>query len=182
MTGHERFHWRWLLLIPVLMFGFGFALVPMYDVFCRVTGLNGKVNTSPLAVSSTAEAKTVTPASRQVHVQFITHNNASMSWQFMPLGEQTVDVMTGTDYRAYFRVKNPTTGLMTARAVPSISPAEAAQYFHKVQCFCFNEQKLESGEQLDMPVIFTVDKDLPAHIHTITLAYTLFDTTQLANR
>ena len=169
-------------LIPIVMFGFGFALVPLYDVFCRVTGLNGKVNTSPLTEAEQNNRTGVGEAvSRGVRVQFVTMNNGDMPWEFAPLEHDAVKVQTGEDFKAMFRVTNTTNRFMQGRAVPSVSPSEAAQYFHKVQCFCFDQQDLEAGESLDMPVVFEVDKALPDHIQTITLAYTLFDVTQVAN-
>ncbi|MDH2431561.1 cytochrome c oxidase assembly protein [Pokkaliibacter sp. MBI-7] len=167
----------WLVLLPVAMFGFGFALVPLYDVFCRVTGLNGKVNTSPLAMPVSAKVD----LSRSINIQFVTQNNANMPWTFQPLSTE-MEIHPGADSRAVFRVRNVTDHPMSAQAIPSISPAEAAQYFHKIQCFCFNQQHLAARESLDMPVIFYVDPELPDYIHTITLGYTLFDVTKLAAR
>lgn len=178
MTEQRKISLRWLLLLPLLMFAFGFALVPIYDVFCRITGLNGKVNTVPAAASAAGAA---VPATREVRVQFLTRTHEGMSWSFESLQGHQMMVATGTDYKALFRVQNPTAHFMSGRAVPSVSPAAAAQYFHKVQCFCFDQQQLKAGELLDMPVIFRVDAQLPEHIHTITLAYTLFDTTPAAD-
>ncbi len=170
-----------ITLIPIVMFGFGFALVPLYDVFCRITGLNGKVNTSPAVSTQTTELeKSEDLPSREVRVQFVTQNNASMPWDFSAVEADQVAVNTGDNKQVFFRVTNTTNELMRGRAVPSVSPSEAAQYFHKVQCFCFDQQELKAGETLDMGVVFVVDKKLPEHIHTITLAYTLFDVSLMA--
>ncbi|MFC6671015.1 cytochrome c oxidase assembly protein [Marinobacterium aestuariivivens] len=159
-----------LLAGAVLMFGFGFALVPLYDVFCRVTGLNGKVtNTGPVAIEDA-------DISRSIRVQFIGVNNEGMPWVFRPQ-DASVQVHPGEMRQTAFFARNPTARRMIAQAIPSVAPAEAARYLHKVNCFCFDSQSLESEEQVEMPVLFVVDKKLPEHIHTLTLSYTLFDIT-----
>ena len=161
---------RRLVISCALMFGFGFALVPLYDVFCEVTGLNGKVtNTGPLAPQ--AEDRT-----RMVKVQLIAINNGSMPWEFEAVTPE-VQVFPGEDKLTSYRAHNPTSRWMLGQAVPSVSPAEAAQYLHKVNCFCFDQQPLQARESRDMPLLFVVDPKLPAHIQTITLSYTLFDIT-----
>ncbi|UTW11130.1 cytochrome c oxidase assembly protein [Marinobacterium rhizophilum] len=159
-----------LVLGGTFMFGFGFALVPLYDVFCRITGLNGKItNTGPVAIE-------VADTSRDVRVQFIGVNNEGMPWEFRPL-QHTVSVNPGEMRQMAFYARNPTGRRMVAQAVPSVTPSEAAQYLHKVSCFCFDQQPLEADEGLEMPLLFVIDKKLPADINTITLSYTLFDIT-----
>jgi cytochrome c oxidase assembly protein subunit 11 len=159
-----------LVLGGILMFGFGFALVPLYDVFCRITGLNGKItNTGPIAVEEA-------DSSRDIRVQFIGVNNEAMPWEFRPL-LNTVSVNPGEMRQMAYFARNPTSSRMVAQAVPSVTPAEAAQYLHKVSCFCFDQQALEADERMEMPLLFVIDKKLPADIHTITLSYTLFDIT-----
>lgn len=159
---------RRLLLITVAMFGFGFALVPLYDVFCRVTGINGKVF-GPSQVEGMARDE-----SREVRVQFITQNNENMSWEFYPLVKE-IRVHPGESVKVEFLARNPAGHTMTGQAVPSVSPARGADYFHKTECFCFTHQVLEPGEEIRMPVIFVVDTALPRDIRTLTLSYTLFD-------
>lgn len=157
-----------LLLSAVLMFGFGFALVPLYDVFCEVTGLNGKITrTGPVARLQVDD-------SRQVRVRLLGVNNEGMPWRFAPR-ESLVVVNPGELRQTAFEALNPTDRTMVAQAIPSVSPGEAAQYLHKVNCFCFNAQTLVGGEQVEMPLLFTIDAGLPEHIHSITLSYTLFD-------
>ncbi|WP_372742427.1 cytochrome c oxidase assembly protein [Neptunomonas sp.] len=161
---------RTLILSSVLMFGFGFALVPLYDVFCRITGLNGKVvNTGP-------NAPTGSDKSRTVRIQMIAVNNDSMPWEFRALSPM-VTVYPGESKQAAYLAHNPTAVKMVAQAIPSVSPSEAAQYLHKVNCFCFDRQPLESLESREMPLVFVIDPDLPDYISTITLSYTLFDIT-----
>lgn len=160
-----------LVLSAALMFGFGFALVPLYDVFCRVTGLNGKL------VNTGAPAETLAEdTARKVRVQMIAINNEAMPWQFKPK-EALVNVHPGEQKLSAYLAHNPTDKYMIAQAVPSISPSEAAPYLHKVNCFCFDRQPLKSKETREMPLLFVIDPELPAHINTITLSYTLFDIT-----
>lgn len=157
-----------LLLGAVLMFGFGFALVPLYDVFCKVTGLNGKITRTGPVVQESVDT------SRQVRVRMLGINNEGMPWQFGP-EESLVVVHPGELRQTAFSARNPTGRTMVGQAIPSVSPGEAAQYLHKVNCFCFNSQTLAAGEQVAMPLLFTLDRALPEHIHSITLSYTLFD-------
>ncbi|MCV6591160.1 MAG: cytochrome c oxidase assembly protein [Marinobacterium sp.] len=158
-----------LVLASVLMFGFGFALVPLYDVFCEVTGLNGKVTRTGPVTLTVDQARTV-------RVQMIAVNNETMPWRFHAERNELV-VHPGEDQLTAYHVHNPTGRWMLGQAVPSVSPAEAAQYLHKINCFCFEQQPLQAQESRQMPLLFVVDPALPAHIHTITLSYTLFDIT-----
>lgn len=162
---------RRLLLGAVLMFGFGFALVPLYDVFCRITGLNGKITNI-----GQPDEKMVVDIKRQVTLQMIAINNESMPWTFKPQ-QREITVNPGQQKQAAYIVKNNTEQYMVAQAVPSVSPAEAAEYLHKINCFCFDRQPLESLEKKEMPLVFVISPDLPKHINTITLSYTLFDIT-----
>ncbi|MEH6580151.1 MAG: cytochrome c oxidase assembly protein [Amphritea sp.] len=155
----------------VLMFGFGFLMVPLYDVFCRVTGLNGKVlNTGPVSEQFQEDRQ------RQVKVQLIAVNNEGMPWKFKP-ASHSVEVFPGEMKQTHYVAFNPTDEWMVAQAVPSVAPAEAAEYLHKVNCFCFDQQPLESLERREMPLLFVVEAGLPDYISTITLSYTLFDIT-----
>ena len=159
-----------LATAAVLMFGFGFALVPLYEVFCDITGLNGKNFTQgPAAI-------TAVDRSRTVKVQFVTANPAEMPWEFRPT-ERTMRVFPGEDKVTAFYAKNPTPEWMVAQAVPSVTPSEAAQYLHKVNCFCFDRQPLDAGADTEMPLVFVVEPELPKHITTITLSYALYDLT-----
>ena len=155
----------------VFMFGFGFALVPLYEVFCDITGLNGKNFTQGVAKATGIDR------SRTVKIQFVTVNPADMPWDFRP-NQRTVRVHPGEDEVTAFYAKNTTNQWMVAQAVPSVTPSEAARYLHKVNCFCFERQPLEAGAQVDMPLVFVVDPALPQHISTITLSYALYDLTE----
>lgn len=156
------------------MFAFGFALVPLYDVFCDLTGLNGKTSKtaySPVEVN--------VDTSRTITVQFLAANNDNMNWIFKA-HKKMIKVHPGQAITTSFYAENPASHNMYAQAIPSISPSRAAEYFHKTECFCFNQQRLQSGESIDMPLNFIVDQDLPKDIKTITLSYTLFDVTKNA--
>jgi cytochrome c oxidase assembly protein subunit 11 len=158
-----------LSLLVVVMFAFGFALVPIYDVMCKAFGINGKT-------AGQYEGEQVVDPSRQVRVQFLSTNAIDMVWDFYPKGDQLV-VNPGAVNEMVFVAYNPTDHPMSAQAVPSISPAEAAQYFHKTECFCFTQQVLQPGERIEMPMRFIVDRAMPKDVKHLTLAYTLFDIT-----
>ncbi|MBK6582984.1 MAG: cytochrome c oxidase assembly protein [Gammaproteobacteria bacterium] len=163
----------WLTAIAVGMFGFGFALVPLYDVFCEAIGIS-RENINSL--SEYVPEAAVVDTGRSVRVQFIATNDGTMPWEFHP-HEFEIRVNPGAANTTTFFARNPAPRPMVAQAIPSIDPAEAAQYFHKTECFCFTQQSLAPGESLDMPLQFIVDQALPASIKTITLSYTLFDVT-----
>lgn len=166
---------RRLLGVAVAMFAFGFALVPLYDVFCEVTGLNGKTAAQPYeAVNAEVDR------SRSIKVQFMATNNEGMAWQFKPTTTE-VRVHPGELVTTEFFAKNPAGHTMIAQAVPSVVPFKAAEYFHKTECFCFNQQTLAGGQEMLMSLRFMVDQDVPKDVHTITLAYTLFDVTDKAS-
>ena len=154
------------------MFAFVFVvMVPLYDVLCDALGINGK--TSSVAYTAVPAA---IDTSREIKIQFIATNNDGMPWGFRPQVTQlTVHPGAATD--TIFYAENPTSLPMIAQAIPSVTPSRAAGYFHKTECFCFNQQVLEAGGTVDMPLRFIVDRDLPASVNTITLSYTLFDVT-----
>jgi cytochrome c oxidase assembly protein subunit 11 len=159
-----------LLLVVVGMFGFGFALVPIYDVMCQAFGINGKT------AGAYEAGQQSTDESRQVRVQFLATNAAEMVWELRPLADE-VTVHPGQSAEMVYVAYNPTDKPMNAQAIPSVAPSKAAAYFHKTECFCFTQQVLQPGERIEMPVRFIVDRDLPADVRHLTLAYTLFDIT-----
>ena len=164
-----------LVAVVVGMFGFGFALVPLYDLICDVTGLNGKTGEQYTETSGQ-----LVDESRVVKIQFLASNNAGMSWDFRPV-VRTMEVTPGKLNSTNFFVHNPSKNTITAQAVPSVTPFRAAQYLHKTECFCFEQQELQAGESMDMPLRFIIDASLPKEVTTLTLSYTIFDITdQLA--
>ena len=159
---------RRLLLVTAAMFGFGFALVPLYDVLCQVTGLNGKTSgrvavVEPMRVD---ESRTVT-------VEFVASLNLGAPWEFAPQVTR-MQVHPGQFYQTHFWAKNLANQPMTGQAIPSISPGLAASHFQKIECFCFNRQLFQAGEGKEMPVTFRIDPQLPADVRTVTLSYTFF--------
>jgi cytochrome c oxidase assembly protein subunit 11 len=159
---------RNLLFVVVGMFGFGFALVPLYDVFCDLTGLNGKtgdqyVSDEPVQIDT----------SRNIEVEFLANLNAGMPWEFEPLNK-AVRVHPGEAARIEYVARNNTDKDIVGQAVPSVSPGPAAAYFQKTECFCFTEQVLKAGEEKIMPVIFVVDPAIDEDIKEIALSYTFF--------
>ena len=159
--------------VAVGMFGFGFALVPLYDVLCDVLDISQQ---NVRRQASYAPDQPGPDLSRTVAVQFLASNESTMPWAFHPQRFE-LKVNPGAMNNTTYFAQNTTARAMVAQAIPSVSPPEAAQYFHKIECFCFTQQALEAGAQLDMPLQFVVDQALPADIHTITLSYTLFDVT-----
>lgn len=155
-------------LLAVAMFGFGFALVPLYDVFCDITGLNGKTdNTAAAAAKGVSEH-------RQITVEFITYQSAGLRGEFTP-SVQRLSVYPGEMHRVDFTVTNPGISGKVLRAIPSVSPGRAAAYLRKTECFCFQEQPLDGRATAVMPMTFYVDEALPADIEVFTLSYTLYD-------
>lgn len=160
-----------LLLVTALMFGFGFALVPLYDVFCEVTGINGKTSNVP----ATALVDGV-DTSREITIEFLARPNKDMPWIFKP-EIRRLTVHPGEVHVMNYFAENPTAHMIVGQAVPSVSPGQAALYLHKIECFCFTQQQLAAGRNMLMPVQFYVDPALPAQFSTITLNYTLYDVT-----
>lgn len=157
-----------LLLVVVAMFGFGFALVPLYDVFCSVTGINGKTG-EQVVISEQMQPD----MSREIRIQFVASLNAGMPWEFKPETHQVV-VNPGKPMQIEYLARNLTANDIVGQAVPSVSPGQAARYFQKTECFCFTEQVLKAGEEKLMPVTFIVDPALPEDVREITLSYTFF--------
>ena len=160
-----------LLLLAAGMFGFGFALVPIYDVFCEITGFGGRTNAE--AAADVVEAPDTT---RNIDLEFITTVNQYAPWEF----HAELDGMTvhpGGLYEATFIAKNLTDEHKIAQAVPSVAPQQAAEHFKKLDCFCFTQQAFMPGEEKAMPVRFIIDSELPDYVDTITLSYTFFDAT-----
>lgn len=155
--------------VVVLMFGFGYALVPLYDVFCELTGLNGK--NSGLVNATEAVAGGI-DSSRTVTVEF-TGVASGLPWDFTS-PEQKVQVHPGEMVTVSYQTRNRADQAVAGRAIPSVSPGKAARYFQKTECFCFTQQTLEAGEARDMTVTFVVDPDLPQEVKTITLSYSFY--------
>ena len=149
-------------------FAFGFLLVPLYDVICEATGLNGKTRGAAVAMADTR-----VDTSRTVQVQFISTTMPGMPWEFSA-AEPRVTVHPGEIATVSFRVRNMTSSTITGQAIPSVSPGKAASHLQKLDCFCFQKQTLAPGEVRDMPVSFIVDSRLPDDVSALTLSYSFF--------
>jgi cytochrome c oxidase assembly protein subunit 11 len=167
--------WK-LLAIAAGSFGFGFALVPLYNVLCAVTGYGdqAKLLQKVSAIEHPDPSRTVT-------VQFLADVASSGGWEFRPEA-RSIQVHPGQLYTAEFYAHNLTGRDTVAQAVPNIAPSEVAAYFHKTECFCFAPQHFTLNEGRDMPVRFIIDPALPRHIDIITLAYTFYDESSRVTR
>jgi cytochrome c oxidase assembly protein subunit 11 len=158
-----------LLAIALGSFGFGFALVPLYNVLCSVTGVGDQ---SQLLRKVKAIEK-VDPT-RTITIEFLASQASAGEFDFHPV-VRTVDIHPGKLYSAEFFAHNLTGRDTTAQAVPDIAPSKLAPYFHKTECFCFTPQHFNVNEQRNMPVRFIVDPAIPSYVDRITLNYTFYD-------
>lgn len=170
MKSETKSHTARLLVSTVAMFGFGFALVPLYGLICDLTGLNGRDDALVTAGSSASAVD----FSRTVKIEFVTTVNGGKDWAFAP-ESQTVEVHPGQASTVVFHATNPQATMVMAQAVPSVAPWRAAKYLRKTECFCFNNQPFAANEAKAMPVVFVVDPELPDDVDTLTLSYTWFE-------
>lgn len=174
IDGHSRDLLFKLLVIVVIMFGFGYAMVPMYRVICEALG----VNVLSLAEQQTAGAyskikpNTQIDTSRLITIEF--DANARGPWSFKP-AVRTLKVHPGELATVMYEFKNTQSHSMSAQAIPSYAPKQATAHFNKLECFCFNQYTLAPGESKKWPVVFVVDPKLPRDVKTITLSYTFFE-------
>ena len=164
-----------LSLLVVAMFAFGFALVPIYNTLCKSLGINGKITgqSGPYTEVSVARDRVVT-------VEFVATQGSTIPWLFYPKVNK-IKVHPGEIAKLSFYAENQSAHRMTVQAIPSVTPAIAAKYIKKTECFCFTQQSLNGHEGMDMPLLFHLDPDLPKQVKTLTLAYTLFDVTDRVN-
>ena len=155
-----------LVVIVCGMFAFGYALVPFYEKICEVTGLRDIARADEVA-------NTQVDTSRDVRIE-LDSNVRKLPWRFRPL-TPVIGVHPGEVRQVMFEVVNTTDRPLTGQAVPSYGPQQAGQYFKKLDCFFFAKQTLQPGEARQMPVVFVIDRALPADIVTITLSYTFFE-------
>jgi cytochrome c oxidase assembly protein subunit 11 len=166
---------RALLLVAIGMFAFGYALVPLYDVLCDITGLNGKFDNRVSDGTLHYQVDT----QRELTVEFITALNEATPLVFKAETKR-LKIHPGAYYTVNFYAENKTDKTISAQAIPSFSPGAVAEFFHKLECFCFSKQSFNPREIKHMPVRFAVDPALPEQFKTITLAYTFFDNTETA--
>lgn len=159
-----------LLIVVVAMFGFGYALVPIYNLVCDWTGINGKTG----VIDNRVAQQNAVDTERWVTVEFTGNTAGGLPWEFKP-SVTKMRVHPGEVAQTMYYAKNTSRSAMVSRAIPSVSPGKAAPHFKKTECFCFTEQRLDAGEAKEMPVRFVVDADLPADVTTITLSYAFFN-------
>lgn len=172
MSSHAKNRHVLLLLgLAAGMFGFAFALVPLYDILCDITGINGKPALQAALYEEIEASESV--IDREVTIQFLAKAARGMPWEFRPL-QNEITVRPGEMNNVIFYVRNRSNHSVTGQAVPSISPGQAALYFKKIECFCFVQQELAAGEEMEIGLSFFVDVDMPAKINELTLSYTMF--------
>lgn len=165
-----------LIIIAVLMFGFGYALEPLYEAFCRVTGFGGKTDVIEESVAKNAQV-----TDRNVAVTFTSHSHSSLPWDFEPITKGG-DIKVGKIQEAVFYVKNHSSQAITGMATFNVTPPRAGFHFKKTECFCFTKQVLQPGEEKEMAVRYMLDQELPDDVHELTLSYTFFDNAKHAGQ
>ena len=156
-----------LIVVTIGMFGFGFALVPVYYKICEGTGINSGAEQS-LAKNTQVDS------SRWVTLEFDANTNEALPWRFKPM-QRSLKAHPGQLVQVEYEVTNTSGQPIVGLAVPSYGPARAAAFFKKIECFCFTPQSLAAGETRRMPVLFVLDPAMDREVHTVTLSYTFFD-------
>ena len=159
-----------LVVVTMLMFGFGYALVPLYKKICEITGVNDLTQAD--AGAAAFAKSTQVDLSRTITVEF--DSNARGPWRFKPVSN-SMKVHPGELTTIVYEIANQQGRAMQAQAIPSYVPAVAMQYFRKVECFCFKQQALAPNEARQFPVVFVIDPKIPKNVDTITLSYTFFE-------
>jgi len=165
----------WLLsLLVVGMFGFGFALVPLYDLLCQVTGIQS-VNVRSDSINRSAllpERQAAADPGRSITIKFDTSVHPNLPWEFEPV-QRNLKVHPGQLYQVNFSARNRSSESITGQAIPSVAPWQATPFLNKLECFCFNQQTLAGGESVEMPLRFMISNDLPDEVRSLTLSYSL---------
>ena len=158
---------RKLIVVAIIMFAFGYALVPLYKKICEVTGVYDLTKPDEIVNTQVDESRTVV-------MEFDANTRSDIGWQLVPL-DFKMDVHPGELVHATFRLTNPTDTSFDAQAIPSYGPQHAAQFVKKLECFCFTQQTINAGETRDFSVVFVLDPTLPSDVGTVTLSYTMFE-------
>jgi len=176
----QRQHRKVALLLSALvvgMVGMAYAAVPLYDLFCRVTGYGGTTNTADFAPVSVID--------RTMTIRFDSNINRGLAWEFKPV-ELSQEIKVGESGLAFYQARNLTDETLVGTATYNVTPQSAGYYFNKIDCFCFTEQVLRPGETVDMPVTYFVDPEIEDdknldHVTTITLSYTFYPKRDVAS-
>jgi cytochrome c oxidase assembly protein subunit 11 len=158
---------RKLIVVALIMFAFGYALVPLYKKICEVTGIYDLIEPDEIVNTQVDESRTVM-------MEFDANTRSEIGWQITPV-DVRMNVHPGELVHATFRLINPTDTSFDAQAIPSYGPQHAAQYVKKLECFCFTQQKINAGETREFSVVFVIDPSLPSDVGTVTLSYTMFE-------
>ena len=175
LSGDNRRMVGKLLVVTALMFGFGYALVPIYRAVCTALGINVLSLSERAATGNGAgydKSNTQVDLTRTITIEF--DANARGPWDFKP-AQRSVQVHPGELTTVMYEFRNVQNRTMVAQAIPSYAPMQAMPYFNKLECFCFNEYTLEPGEAKQWPVVFVIDPKLSKDVKTITLSYTFFE-------
>jgi cytochrome c oxidase assembly protein subunit 11 len=154
----------------VLMFGFGFAMVPLYDAFCQLTGFGGR------SLNNASTTPSRVDMDREITVEFVASVGKHAYMEFRPKVAK-MKIHPGEYVQTSFFAHNLNKAPITGQAIYNVAPAESSLYFHKTECFCFTEQAFKAGEEREMPLIFSISPDLPENIQTVSLSYTIYDKT-----
>lgn len=157
--------------IALAMFGFGFAMVPLYDVFCDLTGFGGR------GVTNEANRNEQVDRDREITVEFIANIGQHAYMEFRP-ATLRMKVHPGEIAKTSFFAKNLNREKVVSQSTYNVAPAEGSLYFNKTECFCFTQQLFEAGEEREMPLIFSISPDIPDSIKTVSLSYTIYDRTE----
>ncbi len=165
-----------LVVVTALMFGFGYALVPIYRTICTALGINvlslAEIDVQGGARANANAKNTQVDASRTITIEF--DANSRGPWEFRP-AKRSVEVHPGEMTTVMYEFRNVQNRTMAAQAIPSYAPMQAMPYFNKLECFCFNQYTLKPGEAKQWPVVFVIDPKLSKDVKTITLSYTFFE-------
>jgi cytochrome c oxidase assembly protein subunit 11 len=176
MAALDRENWkmvRKLVVVAAGMFAFGYVLIPIYKHICEITGINIlAAGEQDVPGASTAKANSQVDKARTIEVIF--DANSHGLWDFKP-ALSSLKVHPGELATVMYEFQNVQPKRMSAQAIPSYAPRNAAPYFNKLECFCFNQYTLAPGEKKQWPVAFVIDPKLPRDVHTITLSYTFFE-------
>lgn len=156
-----------LLIITVVMFAFGYALIPFYEKICEVTGINNLLQPDTLAENTQVDIN------RLLTVE-LDANTRGLPWQFKPL-QSSIQMHPGELVEVLYEIKNDSNREITGQAIPSYAPQLLSQYLKKLECFCFSKQVLKPHEVRQMPVRFMIESGLPVDIKTVTISYTFFE-------
>ncbi|MEW8027561.1 MAG: cytochrome c oxidase assembly protein [Candidatus Thiodiazotropha sp.] len=168
---NQRKNRRTTLLLSglvVAMFGFGFALVPLYNLFCQITGTQSLAQRSQIGLATPTSERV--DQARWVTVKFDTTVNPNLPWEFVAETNK-MRVHPGQTYEVNFHARNRSNSAVTGQAIPSVAPWQATPYFSKLECFCFNKQRLDGSQKTTMPLQFMVSTELPEEINSLTLSY-----------